>query len=114
MIKYKRKIIKWITIIIVFGVIISISIKGMNEEIPVEEQEYINEVLKQITTDSTKDDVIKLLGEPSRDLGLKVNWEVNINGNISRVGVYFDIKTEKVESIVLDGGKGRFYYREDL
>ena len=88
-------------------------LSGMDSEVPAEEQKYIDEVLSKITKDSSKEDVIELLGTPSRDSGLKVNWWVTINGQESRVGVYFSL-SGNANRINLDGGPGRFYYRTDL
>ena len=87
---------------------------GMDDEIPAEEQEYIDSILSQITSETTKEEAISLLGEPDRDLELKVNWWVNIASRDSRVGIYFSASTNKATEIVLDGGVGRFYYREKL
>ena len=86
----------------------------MNEEIPLEEKVYLDNVLSKITPDSSKTDVIKLLGYPSRDNELKVNWEVIINGNRNRIGMFFSSKTGKATRIDFDGGIGRFYYRKNL
>lgn len=88
-------------------------LSGMDSEVPAEEQKYIDEVLSKITKDSSKDDVIELLGPPSRDSGSKVNWWITINGKESRVGVYFSLSGNATR-INLDGGPGRFYYRTDL
>jgi hypothetical protein len=88
--------------------------KGMDKEIPPAERQYINEVLNKITADSSKEDIITLLGDPTRDLGLKVNWMVTINGNEDRIVVYFSGTTGKATGISFDVGTGRFYYRKDL
>ncbi len=87
---------------------------GTTDTIPTAEQQYIDTVLSQITAESSKEDVIILLGKPDRDLVAKVNWWVNIEGANSRVGVYFSITSGKATEIVLDGGVGRFYYQEKL
>ena len=86
---------------------------GMNDEVPPEEQKYIDSVLSRISTETTREDVISLLGTPYRDLGGKVNWWIEIDGQKSRVGVYFSHEGKATE-IVLDGGTGRYYYRKDL
>ena len=85
-----------------------------DEVIPTAEQHYIDTVLSQITTRSTKADTIALLGKPHRDLVAKVNWWVTIDGRDSRVGIYFDPTTGMADEIVLDGGMDRFYYRQTL
>jgi len=89
-------------------------ILGMDDSVPEAEQEYIDKVLSKITKNSTKEEVIKLLGEPSRDLGWKLNWWVKINDKNSRVGVFFTSEGGAVEKVVLDGGMGRFYYCKEL
>lgn len=109
-----RRIIRCGIISIIFFIAFGFFSIGMNEEIPPSEKDYINTVLVKITADSNKEDVIRLLGEPDRDLGLKVNWWVNINGNNNRIGVYFSSTTGKATGINFDGGRGRFYYTKDL
>jgi hypothetical protein len=101
---------------LVFLVLIfaNVVINGGSDEIPPEEQWYIDTVLSQITSETTKEEVIELLGKPSRDLALKLNWWVSIANRKSRVGVYFSSTTGKAQEIVLDGGGGRFYYRKTL
>ena len=89
-------------------------LSGMNDKVPEAEQEYIDKVLSKITKTSTKEEVIKLLGEPSRDLGWKLNWWVKIDNKDSRVGVFFTSEGNAIEKIVLDGGIGRFYYCKEL
>lgn len=84
------------------------------ETIPAEEQYYIDTILSQITTESTKEEAIVLLGKPDRDHVYKVNWWVSIEGRKSRVGIYFSPSTGKANEIVLDGGMGKFYYRKKL
>lgn len=86
----------------------------MNGQIPTEEQEYIDTVLIQITSESTLEEVIEILGEPYKNIGLKVNWIVTINERKSRIGVYFSSETGKATTINLDGGVGKFYYRKDV
>ena len=86
---------------------------GMNDTIPTDEQGYIDTVLSQITTETTIEGAVDLLGTPDRNLGLKVNWLVTIAERNSRVGVYFSV-SGKANDIVLDGGPGRFYYRKSL
>ncbi len=112
--KKKLRIFKWITLLFFLFIIFSFFSRGMNKEIPLEEKAYIDNVLSKITVDSTKTDVISLLGEPSRDLGLKVNWWITINGNKNRIGVYFSGTDGKATRINFDGGVGRFYYCKDL
>jgi len=89
-------------------------LSGMNDKVPEAEQEYIDKVLSKITKNSTKEEVLKLLGEPSRDLGWKLNWWVKIDNKDSRVGVFFTSKDGAIEKVVLDGGMGRFYYCKEL
>lgn len=86
----------------------------MDDTVPPVEQEYIDSVLSLITKDSSKEDVINLLGKPDRDLGLKVNWWVTIGDKNSRIGVYFSSSSGKATRINLDGGPGRFYYSKEL
>jgi hypothetical protein len=102
-----------------FAIILSVGmisggINVENDDIPAEEQLYIDTVLSQITSETTKEEAIELLGKPSRDLVLKVNWWVSIDGRNSRIGVYFSSATGKAEDVILDGGWGRFYYRKAL
>lgn len=87
-------------------------ISGMNDPVPDKEQEYIDNILSQITKDTTKNELIELLGEPSRDLGFKINWWIEIEEKKSRVGVF--IKNNQIKQVVLDGGPGRFYYSKDI
>jgi len=89
-------------------------ILGMDDNVPEAEQEYIDKILSKITKNSTKEEVITLLGEPSRDLGWKLNWWVKINDKNSRVGVFFTSEGGVLEKVVLDGGMGRFYYCKEL
>ncbi len=103
----------FITVLIFAGSITGM-IAGTNEAIPKEEQNYIDTVLSQITTETTKEDAIVILGKPDRDLFAKTNWWVNIGGRNSRIGIYFSIATGTANEIVLDGGTGRFYYRKTL
>ncbi|MDR1193846.1 MAG: hypothetical protein LBK98_06765 [Peptococcaceae bacterium] len=85
-----------------------------NDDIPAEEQIYIDTVLARVTAETTKEEAIELLGKPSRDLVLKVNWWVVIANRNSRVGIYFSGTTGKAEEVVLDGGWGKFYYTKTL
>lgn len=112
--KKKTGFLKWVLVLAFLFVIFSIFTYGMNKEIPLEEKVYLDNVLSKITADSTKTDVVSLLGNPSRDLELKVNWEVTINDNNNRIEVYFSGITGKATRIDFDGGIGRFYYRKDL
>lgn len=77
------------------------------------EREFCTNVLWQIRDDWSKDRVVHLLGTPSRDLGLKVNWWVTLDGKPIRVGVYFTL-SGLAEQVVLDGGPDRFYYRRPV
>jgi hypothetical protein len=79
-------------------------INGENDDIPAEEQNYIDTVLSQITSETTKEEAIGLFGKPSRDLVLKVNWWVSIDSRNSGVGIFFSETNGKAEEIVLDGG----------
>lgn len=110
----KRNIRKWVVIIFVLVVMIFFSTRGMNEKVPVSEQAYIDTVLSQITTQSQMTDVVHLLGEPSKNMGLKTNWWVEIKGKQSRVTVYFSETTGCATEIILSGGPGRFYYRKAI
>jgi len=78
-----------------------------------EEREFCKKVLWQIKPESSVKDVITLLGKPSRDLKLKKNWWMKLNGKKDRVGVYFTL-SGFAEEVVLDGGPGRFYYRRKV
>ncbi|WP_326513814.1 hypothetical protein [Clostridium intestinale] len=113
----KVKSVKWFGLVFIgFSIfmVFNFLYKGMDKEIPPKEQEYIYEVLDKINADSSKEDVIKLLGEPDRNLGLKVNWWVTVDGNKDRVGVYFSETTGKATAVNFDGGSGRFYYRKNF
>lgn len=110
----KSKLLRWVIIFIVVLVVFIFCSRGMNSSIPNEEQEFIDTVLVQINFESTLAEIIELLGEPSRNLGLKVNWVVTINEKESRIGVYFSSKTGTATTVNFDGGVGRFYYRKDL
>lgn len=77
------------------------------------EREFCLTVLSQITSSSTKSEVLQLLGSPSRDLGLKTNWWIRLGDRRDRIGVYFDT-SKNATGVVLDGGPGRFYYTRDL
>lgn len=110
----KSKLRKGIVICLVIVALFIFSSRGMKDKIPTEEQGYIDTVLVQITSESTKEEVFELLGKPSRNIGLKINWNVIINEKKSRIGVYFSPEEEKATKVVLDGGVGRFYYRKDL
>lgn len=114
MAKKKLKIFKWIFFIGVLFIMFICFSQGMDKEMPPAETEYLKNVLSKITANSTKDDVINILGQPSRDLGLKVNWVVTIHGKKSRIGVYFSVTTGRATTINFDGGTGRFYFRKDL
>lgn len=113
-IKKKKKIVKWVIAIVALISIVNISTKGMNDEIPVDEQEYIDDLLGRISVNSSKTDVIEILGNPTKDLGLKINWKIDINGEVTRVVVYFNVVTGNAKSIAFDGGPGRYYYGKDL
>lgn len=109
--------IKWSTILfalVLMFIAFSLLSRGMSKKIPPAEQQYINKVLDKINAESSKENVIALLGDPDRDLGLKVNWWVTIDRNKDRIGVYFSSTTGKATRVNLDGGTGRFYYRKDL
>ncbi|MDF2545778.1 MAG: hypothetical protein K0R93_676 [Anaerosolibacter sp.] len=112
--KKKFNIIKWIAGVGILAVMFIVFTQGMSEEMPAEEKVFLDEVLSQITQHSTRTDVTNILGEPSRDMGLKVNWIVTIEGNEDRIGVYFSPTTGKATRINFDGGPGRFYYRRDF
>jgi len=125
--KYKAKhytLIKKLNIIVILPMILFLifsflpltagSVVWIDETIPAEEQHYIDTILSQITTESSKDEAIELLGKPDRDLIAKVNWWVSIDGRDSRVGIYFSPSTGKANEIVLDGGIGSFYFRKSL
>lgn len=77
------------------------------------EREFCLTVLSQITASTTKDEVLQLLGNPSRDLGLKTNWWIRLGDRKDRIGVYFDT-SKNATQVVLDGGPGRFYYSPNL
>ncbi|GKX29218.1 hypothetical protein SH1V18_16980 [Vallitalea longa] len=107
-----KKIYKWMIIGIIMLSVIVYSIRGMNSKIPLEEQSYIDTVLLQIDADTTRDDVMDILGKPSKSLGNKVDWNVIINGKRITISVYFS--HGNATRINFDGGVGRFYYDQDL
>ncbi|HYE80804.1 MAG TPA: hypothetical protein VEG39_01420 [Clostridia bacterium] len=110
----RYKTTKWLIVIAALVIAFVFYSQGMSKEMPEAEKEYLDSVLSKITSESTRQDVIALLGEPDRDLGMKVNWMVLIDGNESRIGVYFDATTGKATRVNFDGGTGRFYYRREL
>lgn len=110
----RNKLIKWLIIIVILSIAFVFYSQGMSNEMPEAEKAYLDNVLNKVTPESTKQDVIDLLGDPDRDLGFKVNWRVLINGNESRIGVYFDGTSGKATQMNFDGGTGRFYFRKDL
>ena len=78
------------------------------------ERRFCAEILNSITAESTKQDILTMLGKPSRSiLGKKLNWWVKIDEKKDRIGVYFS-SSDKPTGVVLDGGWGRFYYRCNL
>ena len=112
--KMLSKVVITIIAVILVLVLIKIISSGMDKPMPEAENKYLNDVLSEINSNSSREEVIKLLGEPSRDMDLKVNWWVTLNGQKSRVGVYFSASDKKATEISFDGGMGRFYYRKDL
>ena len=106
----------------VLGVValVAFSVRGMGgspqeqlKKMTPEEREFCLQELWQITTNSTRSEVLQMLGSPSRDLGMKVNWWIKLGQNKSRVGVYFTT-AGRADQVVLDGGPGRFYYCRDV
>jgi hypothetical protein len=111
-----RKLLKIAACVLVCGAVVALSVRGMGgtaeeqlRKMTPEEREFCLHTLSQITSRSTRSDVIGLLGQPSRDLGLKVNWWVTLGQRRARVGVYFT-PAGVVDEVVLDGGPGRYYY----
>lgn len=100
--------------LIFLGIAVFDALNGFNPYIPPEERQYIDSVLSHVTAETTKAESIELLGTPSRDLLVRVNWWVSIAGRKSRIGISFSGDTGLAEEIVLDGGPGRFYYTKDL
>jgi len=76
------------------------------------EREYLINKLGKIRKGMSRDEVVKLLGPPSRDLPQKVNWWVHPDKKDIRAGVYF--WNNRATDVVLDGGTGSFYYRQKL
>jgi len=76
------------------------------------EKEYLLNKLSEIKKDMTREEVIEILGTPSRNLPQKVNWWVQSDQKKIRAGVYFG--DNKATDVVLDGGQGSFYYRQKL
>ena len=77
------------------------------------ERDFCEQVLARILPTSSGKDVVEVLGEPDRDLMLKKNWWVKLDGKRDRVGVFFDMAGLATD-VVLDGGPGRFYYRRPV
>lgn len=113
-IKIHKKVYKWIIITIILSAVVVYSVRGMNTEIPPEEQQFINTILLHVNEDSSKDEVMDILGEPSKSIGDKVDWNVMINGKRTTISVYFAHKTGYATRINFDGGVGRFYFNKDL
>lgn len=76
------------------------------------EKEYLFDELNKIKKDMTRNEVIKILGTPDRNLPQKANWWVQPDQKKIRVGIYF--WNDKATDVVLDGGWGSFYYRQKL
>ena len=77
------------------------------------ERDFCEQVLARILPTSSGKDVVEVLGEPDRDLMVKKNWWVKLDGKRDRVGVFFDM-AGLATNVVLDGGPGRFYYRRPV
>jgi hypothetical protein len=100
--------------VILLAIVLFDARNGLITEVPPAEQMYIDSVLSQITSQTTKAEAIELLGEPDRDLFFKVNWWVSIEDERSRIGIIFSPKTGFAAEIILDGGVERFYYSKEL
>jgi hypothetical protein len=117
--RMREKLKTWLIVagcLLCTGVLVAVSVRGMGgsteeqlDKMTHEERQFCLQSLWQITTNSTRSDVIRMLGSPSRDLGLKVNWWVKLGQERSRVGVFFTA-AGYADEVVLDGGSGRFYY----
>ena len=67
------------------------------------EKGYLLNELSEIKKDMTREEVIEILGTPSRNLLQKVNWWVQPDQKKIRAGVYF--WDNKATDVVLDGGQ---------
>lgn len=109
----RRFKLKYLIPIILVIILVAYSNIGSNDEMSPEESQYRDELLKVITINSTKKELVNYLGEPVKDIGLKTTWSVCINEYKDRLTVYFS-SDGKANELILDGGSGRFYYRKKL